>query len=135
MNLVAKEYVAAQDPEDPGVLILSRFAGAALQLKQALLVNPYSAEEVSDAILRALEMPLEERKQRWRAMVDNIAEQDVGWWRARFVALLDPEEVATNPRREVALEAKSSEEHTSELQSLMRISYAVFCLKNRIDGE
>src|SRR3546814_1928196 len=77
-----------------------------LQLKQALLVNPYSAEEVSDAILRALEMPLEERKQRWRAMMDNIAEQDVGWWRARFVALLDPEEVATNPRREVALEAK-----------------------------
>src|SRR3546814_13279716 len=90
----------------PGVLILSRVAGAALQLKQALLVNPYSAEEVSDAILRALEMPLEERKQRWRAMMDNIAEQDVGWWRARFVALLDPAEVATNPRREVALEAK-----------------------------
>src|SRR3546814_10061876 len=84
----------------PGVLILSRVAGAALQLKQALLVNPYSAEEVSDAILRALEMPLEERKQRWRAMMDNIAEQDVGWWRARFVALLDPEEVATNPRRD-----------------------------------
>src|SRR3546814_1342501 len=59
---------------------------------------------VADAILRALEMPLEERKQRWRAMMDNIAEQDVGWWRARFVALLDPEEVETNPRREVALE-------------------------------
>ena len=50
MNLVAKEYVAAQDPEDPGVLILSRFAGAALQLKDALLVNPYSKDEISDAI-------------------------------------------------------------------------------------
>jgi trehalose 6-phosphate synthase len=53
MNLVAKEYVAAQDPEDPGVLILSRFAGAALQLKDAMLVNPYSKEEISDAIRQA----------------------------------------------------------------------------------
>src|SRR3546814_13403075 len=70
-------YTTLFRSEDPGVLILSRFAGAALQLKQALLVNPYSAEEVSDAILRALEMPLEEHKQRWRAMMDNIAEQDV----------------------------------------------------------
>ena len=52
MNLVAKEYVAAQDPEDPGVLILSRFAGAAHQLNEALLVNPYSKEEISDAIRR-----------------------------------------------------------------------------------
>ena len=53
MNLVAKEYVAAQDPEDPGVLILSRFAGASLQLKDAVLINPYSAEEIADAIERA----------------------------------------------------------------------------------
>ncbi|GLR47076.1 alpha,alpha-trehalose-phosphate synthase (UDP-forming) [Sphingomonas astaxanthinifaciens] len=88
MNLVAKEFVAAQDPEDPGVLILSRFAGAAVQLKDALLVNPYSAEEVSDAIRTALAMGREERIARWRAMFDNIREQDVLWWRRRFTDAL-----------------------------------------------
>jgi trehalose 6-phosphate synthase len=88
MNLVAKEYVAAQDPEDPGVLILSRFAGAALQLKDALLINPYSPEEMSDAIKRALAMPLEERKRRWRAMMDSVEQQDVVWWRTCFTGRL-----------------------------------------------
>ena len=88
MNLVAKEYVAAQDPDDPGVLILSRFAGAAEQLKEALLVNPHSAEEISDAILRALRMPRDERIERWRAMMDCIEEQDVIWWRERFTNAL-----------------------------------------------
>src|SRR5205085_8695552 len=76
MNLVAKEYVAAQDQEDPGVLVLSRFAGAAEQLTDALLVNPHSPEEVSDAIATALAMPLAERITRWRALVDNIEQQD-----------------------------------------------------------
>lgn len=84
MNLVAKEYVAAQDPEDPGVLILSRFAGAARQLSDALCINPYSPEEMSDAILRALSMPLEERKHRWRKLMDNIEQQDIGWWSRCF---------------------------------------------------
>jgi trehalose 6-phosphate synthase len=88
MNLVAKEYVAAQDPEDPGVLILSRFAGAALQLKDALLINPYSPEEMSDAILRALAMPLDERKRRWRAMMDSVEGQDIRWWRTCFTGRL-----------------------------------------------
>jgi trehalose 6-phosphate synthase len=88
MNLVAKEYVAAQDPEDPGVLILSRFAGAAHQLKEALLVNPYSKDEISDAIATALDMPRGERIRRWRAMMDNIETQDVVWWRGRFVEAL-----------------------------------------------
>ncbi|HEX8364728.1 MAG TPA: trehalose-6-phosphate synthase, partial [Allosphingosinicella sp.] len=88
MNLVAKEYVAAQDPEDPGVLILSRFAGAALQLKDALLVNPYSKEEISDAIQRALEMPKEERIRRWRAMHACVRDEDVVAWRKAFVAAL-----------------------------------------------
>lgn len=90
MNLVAKEYVAAQDPEDPGVLILSRFAGAAAQLKEAVLVNPYSADELSDAIMQALRMDLDERRRRWRAMMDNIEAEDVVWWRKRFTdALLE----------------------------------------------
>ena len=79
MNLVAKEYVAAQDPEDPGVLILSRFAGAAQQLSEALLVNPYSKDEISDAIRKALDMPLEERIRRWRAMMDVVEKDDVLW--------------------------------------------------------
>ena len=89
MNLVAKEYVAAQDPEDPGVLILSRFAGAALQLKDALLVNPYSKEEISDAILTALVMPRDERVRRWRAMIASVAEADVVAWRHAFVSALE----------------------------------------------
>ncbi len=61
MNLVAKEFVAAQDPDDPGVLVLSRFAGAARELQAALIVNPYDPEGVSIAIDRALAMPLPER--------------------------------------------------------------------------
>jgi trehalose 6-phosphate synthase len=88
LNLVAKEFVAAQDPEDPGVLILSRFAGAAAQLKEALQVNPYSAEDVADAIKIALAMPLQERIQRWKAMFDNVCDEDVVWWRRRFTEAL-----------------------------------------------
>jgi len=90
MNLVAKEFVAAQDPENPGVLILSRFAGAACQLTDALLVNPYSAEEMADAIRTALAMPLEERIRRWRTMFDNVQDEDVIWWLERFTAALAP---------------------------------------------
>ena len=85
MNLVAKEYVAAQDPERPGVLVLSRFAGAALQMDAALMVNPYSAEELSDAIARALAMPLDERRERHAALVKAVEAQDVEWWQARFL--------------------------------------------------
>jgi trehalose 6-phosphate synthase len=88
MNLVAKEYVAAQDPDDPGVLILSRFAGAALQLKDALIVNPYSREDVSEAIARALTMPLEERRRRWESLVHNVRTEDVTAWRDAFVEAL-----------------------------------------------
>ncbi|MGN6122659.1 MAG: alpha,alpha-trehalose-phosphate synthase (UDP-forming), partial [Sphingomonas oligoaromativorans] len=94
MNLVAKEYVAAQDPEDPGVLILSRFAGAALQMREAVLVNPYSAEEMSDAIVTALGMPKEERIRRWRALMDVVEREDVLWWRRRFTDALLGEDVA-----------------------------------------
>ena len=89
MNLVAKEYIAAQDPDDPGVLVLSRFAGATEQLTDALLINPYSAEEIAEAIDRALHMPLEERKSRWRACMDNIEAEDVVWWRRRFTDALE----------------------------------------------
>ncbi|HEY0445559.1 MAG TPA: trehalose-6-phosphate synthase, partial [Allosphingosinicella sp.] len=101
MNLVAKEYVAAQDPEDPGVLILSRFAGAALQLKDALLVNPYSKEEISDAIMKALEMPKEERIRRWRSMAACVEKEDVVAWRHAFVAALE----GARPRERRSAEA------------------------------
>ena len=88
MNLVAKEYVAAQDPKDPGVLVLSRFAGAAQQLTEALLINPYSDEEMADAIHQALNMPLEERQRRWKTMMQEIGETDVVWWRETYVGKL-----------------------------------------------
>lgn len=91
MNLVAKEYVASQDPDDPGVLILSRFAGAAEQMTEALLVNPHSAEEIADALGQALAMPRAERVRRWRSLMDGVEAEDVTWWLARFTqALGDP---------------------------------------------
>ncbi|MDQ8757351.1 alpha,alpha-trehalose-phosphate synthase (UDP-forming) [Sphingosinicella sp. LHD-64] len=95
MNLVAKEYVAAQDPADPGVLILSRFAGAAHQLGEAILINPYSKDEVSDAIRSALTMPKAERRRRWEALIDNVRREDVLSWRHAFVAALAGDQVET----------------------------------------
>lgn len=89
MNLVAKEYVAAQNPEDPGVLVLSRFAGAAVQLDAALIINPHSSEDMADAIARALSMPLEERKERHAAMLKSVVEEDVRWWSAKFIDALE----------------------------------------------
>jgi trehalose 6-phosphate synthase len=91
MNLVAKEYVAAQDPADPGVLILSRFAGAAHQMGEALLINPYSKDEISDAIRRALDMPRAERVRRWRSLIDTVRREDVLAWRQAFVEALQGE--------------------------------------------
>jgi trehalose 6-phosphate synthase len=88
MNLVAKEYVAAQNPDDPGVLVLSRFAGAAEQMGEALLVNPFSREEMSDAIQRALTMPLAERKRKWDCLMQVVRDTDVGVWRDDFVSTL-----------------------------------------------
>ena len=88
MNLVAKEYVASQDPDDPGVLILSRFAGAAHQMPDALLVNPYSKDDVSDAIREALDMPKAERLRRWESLIDGVRTDDVMAWRRAFVGAL-----------------------------------------------
>ena len=85
MNLVAKEYVAAQDPEDPGVLILSRFAGAAAQMPDAVLVNPHSPDDLSHAIKTALDMPLEERKRRYEAMIGTVRDDNVQDWTENFL--------------------------------------------------
>ncbi len=68
MNLVAKEYVAAQDPSDPGVLILSRFAGAAEDMTEALIVNPYDSDEIAEAMHIGISMDLDERRDRWNAL-------------------------------------------------------------------
>ncbi|WP_428030633.1 alpha,alpha-trehalose-phosphate synthase (UDP-forming) [Ancylobacter sp.] len=85
MNLVAKEYVAAQNPEDPGVLVLSRFAGAADELKGSLLVNPYDIEGMADAMNRALTMPINERRERWRANMDKVENNTIHHWCQRFI--------------------------------------------------
>jgi trehalose 6-phosphate synthase len=85
MNLVAKEYVAAQHPSDPGVLILSKFAGAAQQLTQALIVNPNDKFEVAEAIRDALNMAQDERVTRWESMMSTLNEHDVSWWAEGFL--------------------------------------------------
>src|SRR5690606_32464768 len=88
MNLVAKEFVASQDPEDPGVLVLSTFAGAARELDAALLVNPYDLDGVADAIATAMRMDAEERKQRWRSMMDRLETWDITAWRNAYLEAL-----------------------------------------------
>ena len=88
MNLVAKEYVAVQDSEDPGVLVLSRFAGAAEQLRDALLVNPYDVESTAQVIQRALQMPLAERQERHAALLANVRQNDVHKWRRDYLRAL-----------------------------------------------
>ena len=89
MNLVAKEFVAAQDPNDPGVLVLSRFAGAADQLREALLVNPFDIDEMAEAMQRGLDMPLNERQGRWHELYAIVCESDISAWRRQFLDALD----------------------------------------------
>ncbi|OHE84342.1 MAG: alpha,alpha-trehalose-phosphate synthase (UDP-forming) [Lysobacterales bacterium RIFOXYD1_FULL_69_11] len=88
MNLVAKEFVAAQDADDPGVLVLSSFAGAARELDGALLVNPYDLEGVADAIAMAAEMPMDERRERWSSMMARLRTHDITAWRRGFIEAL-----------------------------------------------
>ena len=77
MNLVAKEYVAAQSDDDPGVLVLSRFAGAADELDGAVIVNPYDIEGTAEAMHLGLIMPLDERQDRWRRLFAQVQERDI----------------------------------------------------------
>ncbi|MFC3395395.1 alpha,alpha-trehalose-phosphate synthase [Brenneria rubrifaciens] len=86
MNLVAKEYVAAQDPDDPGVLVLSRFAGAANELTAALIVNPYDRDEVAAALDKALSMSRAERLSRYNDMMAVLRKNDIAHWRERYLA-------------------------------------------------
>jgi trehalose 6-phosphate synthase len=89
MNLVAKEYVASQNPDDPGVLILSRFAGAAHECKAALLVNPYDPDSVAVAIGQALSMPLAERRERHNSLFRVLSHNDIRHWAHRFLGELE----------------------------------------------
>ncbi len=88
MNLVAKEFVAAQNPAEPGVLILSSLAGAARELDAALLVNPFDVDGVAEALQIALNMPLAERKERHAAMMVELRRHDIRAWRENFVRRL-----------------------------------------------
>ncbi|MBR8056925.1 alpha,alpha-trehalose-phosphate synthase (UDP-forming) [Burkholderia dolosa] len=85
MNLVAKEYVSAQNPDDPGVLVLSRFAGAARELSGALIVNPIDIDGMADALAQALTMPLAERRARYADMIAQLRENNVSVWRDNFL--------------------------------------------------
>ena len=100
MNLVAKEFIAAQDPADPGVLVLSRFAGAAEQLLDALMVNPYDIDGTAKTIQRALHMPLNERLVRYHNLLKIIRTQDVHWWRSAFLAALESTGHQSNNRHQ-----------------------------------
>lgn len=91
MNLVAKEYIAAQDENDPGVLVLSRFAGAAEDLEEALIVNPYDIDDIAHALEQALAMPLDERCARHKALFDRVCQRDARNWRETFLAALSPQ--------------------------------------------
>ncbi|MEM1301116.1 MAG: trehalose-6-phosphate synthase [Pseudomonadota bacterium] len=97
MNLVAKEFVAAQDPDDPGVLILSSFAGAAEQMQDALIVNPYDATEMGGAIQKALTMSRDERKARHAALLEGVQTQDIHWWTQSCLDALAGEPVWLRP--------------------------------------
>ncbi len=106
MNLVAKEFVASR-PDGDGVLVLSELAGAAAEMSEAVLVNPYDVEAMADALHRALEMPQEERHTRMAFLRERVASHDVHWWARTFVAVLEKTpaasgaDVAPSPRAAV----------------------------------
>jgi trehalose 6-phosphate synthase len=103
MNLVAKEYVASQNPDDPGVLILSRFAGAAQECKAALLVNPYDPDSVAAAMGQALSMPLPERRDRQNAMFQVLSHNDIQHWARSFLTELEREPSAPSGLEQMPL--------------------------------
>ncbi len=88
MNLVAKEFIAAQNPEDPGMLVLSNLAGAANELTDAIIVNPYDPDQVAAGIEQGLEMSIAERRQRYQAMIEVLRQNDIHAWYRRFLDAL-----------------------------------------------
>jgi trehalose 6-phosphate synthase len=98
MNLVAHEYIIAQDPADPGVLVLSRFAGAAELFDAALLVNPFDTDETAEALRLALVMPLDERIERWQSLMAAARANNIDDWSRRFIDRLAPNNAASGTR-------------------------------------
>ena len=94
MNLVAKEFVASQDEDDPGVLVLSRFCGSAESMPEALIVNPYDTDGTATAINQALRMPKQERQERWRRLMDHICSHTAQSWCDSFLQDLAASEPA-----------------------------------------
>lgn len=109
MNLVAKEFIAAQNPEDPGVLVLSHLAGAAEQLEEALIVNPYDPDHVADALDQAITMSLKERKERWHSLMSQVKRHDIHDWRERFLNMLSPQQQPQQPAVASELRAVSGQ--------------------------
>lgn len=103
MNLVAKEYIAAQNPDDPGVLVLSKFAGAAEEMRQALIVNPYDIDDMAQQLHRALTMTLKERQRRFEALHDQISRYDAREWLDRFLKALKPANDLANGKEPASL--------------------------------
>ncbi|HET8555146.1 MAG TPA: trehalose-6-phosphate synthase [Rhodanobacteraceae bacterium] len=95
MNLTAKEYVACQDPVDPGVLVLSRFSGAACELTDALQVNPLDVGDMAAGIRTAMRMSLEERRARWESLMNVLCRQDLRRWGSDFLDALSRPSVVT----------------------------------------
>jgi trehalose 6-phosphate synthase len=104
MNLVAKEYVAAQNPADPGVLVLSKFAGAANELDTALMVNPHDIDGMARTIATALSMPLTERRLRWEAMMKKLRSGTIQQWFGDFVDALQETHVEKDAREPLIAE-------------------------------
>src|SRR5256885_16439496 len=96
-SLVAKEYIASQEPDDPGVLVLSKFAGAAKELNAAILVNPYNTEEVAMGLYRALYMPRPERIERWNTLMRILRNGSLQSWYDSFVVALRTTSIASAP--------------------------------------
>jgi trehalose 6-phosphate synthase len=107
MNLVAKEYVAAQDPEDPGVLVLSQFAGAAEEMPDALIVNPYDLDDMANSLHEALSMPLEERRRRHASLLQSVRTYDAGNWLMRFLERLEAVEAPAHATAPASLGNRS----------------------------
>jgi trehalose 6-phosphate synthase len=118
MNLVAHEYIAAQNPDDPGVLVLSRFAGAAEIFPDALLVNPFDIADTADAMRRALAMPLDERKARWQSLIAAVREHSIDSWADAYLTALQ----GHVPGEDAAIMPEISE-RVGELYSHLRRAY------------
>jgi trehalose 6-phosphate synthase len=99
MNLVAKEYIASQNPDDPGVLVLSQFAGAAQEMEAALQVNPFDQDEIAEAMNRALNMSRAERRTRWRLLMEQLRGSDINVWRDRYLGRLKERKLLPAPQR------------------------------------